>query len=211
MKIPNNGATKKTTDDIKKPGFLEALNGKVSSDVVWTAGTDGKPKPGFEPADYAEVDQAVEDAKQKALNRDDYLDFSGVDTALKAVVRDLRIFDRDKVRQMAQDIEDAIAALEYKPADYSALDKAIAKAKALRKTDYVDFSGVEAALKAVVRGKKIIEQVEVDAMAQAIEAAIAALTLPQTGDTGRLPLWAALTLGSLLALAALMGRRDTRA
>lgn len=209
LKIPNNGATKKTTDDIKKPGFLETLNGKVSSDVVWTAGTDGKPKPGFELADYAEVDAAIDEAK--ALNRDDYLDLSGVDAALKAVVRDLRIFDRDKVRQMAKDIEDAIAALKYKPADYSAVDKAMAKAKALRKTDYVDFSGVEAALKAVVRGKKIIEQAEVDAMAQAIEAAIAALTLPQTGDTGRLPLWAALTLGSLLALAAVTGRRDTRA
>lgn len=43
------------------------------------------------------------------------------------------------------------------------------------KNDYKDFSGVEAAVKAVVRDKNITEQSEVDAMAKAIEDAIAAL------------------------------------
>ena len=61
------------------------------------------------------------------------------------------------------------------PADYSKVDAAIAKANALNKDDYKDFSAVEAAINAVVRGKNIDEQAEVDAMAKAIEDAIAAL------------------------------------
>lgn len=61
------------------------------------------------------------------------------------------------------------------PADYTAVDAAIAEAKALNKSDYTDFSAVDSAVKAVDRGKKITEQTEVDAMAKAIEDAIAAL------------------------------------
>ena len=66
-------------------------------------------------------------------------------------------------------------AMTYLPADYTKVDAAIAKANALDKDDYKDFSGVEAAVNAVVRDKNITEQSEVDAMAQAIENAIAAL------------------------------------
>ena len=65
------------------------------------------------------------------------------------------------------------------PADYSAVDAAIAKANALKKDDYKDFSAVEAVVNAVVRDKNITEQSEVDAMAKAIESAIAALEKKQ--------------------------------
>ena len=64
-------------------------------------------------------------------------------------------------------------------ADYSAVEAAIAKANALNRNDYKDFSGVDNAVNAVVRGKKITEQAEVDAMAKAIESAIAALEKKQ--------------------------------
>ena len=96
-------------------------------------------------------------------------------------------------------------AMTYLPADYSKVDAAIAKANALNKDDYKDFSGVEAAVNAVVRDKNITEQTEVDAMAKAIEDAIAALEKkpastkpgtsdksPQTGDTSNFALWIAL-------------------
>ena len=66
-------------------------------------------------------------------------------------------------------------AMTYLPADYSKVDAAIAKANALNKDDYKDFSGVEAAVNAVARDKNITEQTEVDAMAKAIEDAIATL------------------------------------
>ena len=104
-------------------------------------------------------------------------------------------------------------AMTYLPADYTKVDEAIAKANALNKDNYKDFTAVEAAVKAVVRDKNITEQSEVDAMAKAIEDAIAALEkkpastkekkpastkpgttdeLPKAGDRNSLALWIAL-------------------
>ena len=127
----------------------------------------------YKGADYTKVDEAI--AKANALNKDDYKDFTGVEAAVNAVVRDKNITEQSEVDAMAKAIEDAIAALQYKGADYTKVDEAIAKANALNKDDYKDFTGVEAAVNAVVRDKNITEQSEVDAMAKAIEDAIAAL------------------------------------
>ncbi len=167
----------------------------------------------YKDADYTKVDAAI--AKANALNKNDYKDFSGVETAVKAVVRDKNITEQSEVDAMAKAIEDAIDALQYKDADYTKIDAAIAKANALNKNDYKDFSGVETAVKAVVRGKNITEQSEVDKMAKAIEDAIAALEKkpastkpgtsnksPQTGDTSNLTLWIALLLASAGAVTA---------
>ena len=127
----------------------------------------------LKPADYSAVDAAIE--KANALNENDYVDFSAVKAALDAVVRGKNITEQAEVDAMAEAIERAISELALKPADYSAVDAAIEKANALNENDYVDFSAVKAALDAVVRGKNITEQAEVDAMAKAIEDAIAAL------------------------------------
>ena len=125
------------------------------------------------PADYTKVDTAI--AKANALNRDAYKDFTSVETAVGAVVRGKNITEQSKVDAMAKAIEDALAALQYKDADYTKVDAAIAKANALNKDAYKDFTSVEAAVGAVVRGKNITEQSKVDAMAKAIEDALAAL------------------------------------
>ena len=157
----------------------------------------------YKDADYTKVDEAI--AKANALNKDNYKDFTAVEAAVNAVVRDKNITKQSEVDAMAKAIEDAIVALQYKDADYTKVDEAIAKANALKKDDYKDFSGVEAAVKAVVRGKNITEQSEVDKMAKDIEDAIAALEKkpastkagasdkgPRTGDTSNLALWFAL-------------------
>ena len=157
----------------------------------------------YKDADYTKVDEAI--AKANALNKDNYKDFTAVEAAVNSVVRDKNITEQSEVDAMVKAIEDAIAALQYKDADYTKVDEAIAKANALKKDDYKDFSGVEAAVKAVVRGKNITEQSEVDKMAKDIEAAIAALEKkpastkagasdkgPRTGDTSNLALWFAL-------------------
>ena len=65
--------------------------------------------------------------------------------------------------------------LVYKSADYTELDKAEEAAKALNKDDYEDFSEVEKALAAIDRTKNITEQADVDAMAKAINDAVANL------------------------------------
>ncbi|MFR3076650.1 MAG: hypothetical protein ACLTMM_09360 [Lachnospiraceae bacterium] len=127
----------------------------------------------YKDADYTEADNAI--AKAEALNKDEYKDFTAVEAAIAAVVRGKNITEQTEVDAMAKAIEDAIAALVYKDADYTEVDNAIAKAEALNKDEYKDFTAVEAAIAAVVRGKNITEQTEVDAMAKAIEDAIAAL------------------------------------
>ena len=147
-----------------------------------------------------------------------------METAVNAVARGKNITEQSEVDAMAKAIEDAITALQYKDADYTRVDAAIARANALNKNDYKDFSGVECAIRAVARGKNITQQAEVDAMAKAIEDAIAALqykdadkttpapaatatpapaatatpqyTIPQTGDTSNPALLVVLMLVS---------------
>ena len=171
----------------------------------------------YKDADYTKVDAAL--AKANALKKDDYKDFSAVETAVNAVARGKNITEQAEVDAIAKAIEDAIAALQYKDADYTRVDAAIARANALNKNDYKDFSGVECAIRAVARGKNITQQAEVDAMAKAIEDALAALqykdankttqptpapaatatpqyTIPQTGDTSNPALLVVLMLVS---------------
>ena len=163
----------------------------------------------YKDADYSAVNAAIE--KANALQKEDYKDFSAVQAAVDAVVWDKDFREQETVDAMAKAIEDAIAALEYKDADYSAVNAAIDKANALQKDDYKDFSAVQAAIDAVVWDKDIREQEAVDAMAKAIEDAIAALekkpAAPKTGDSGNTMRWVALLLISGGAGAVLTKRR----
>ena len=161
-----DGAESKTSEEFTDGTVANALG---------TAFAQGKRYPVFatDPADYTEVDAAI--AKANALNKDNYKDFSAVEAAVNAVVRNKNITEQSDVNAMAKAIESAIFDLVFKPADYTAVDAAIAKANTLNENDYIDFSAVKAALDAVVRGKNITEQTEVNAMAKAIKDAIAAL------------------------------------
>ena len=160
------GAVSKTVD--------EFTNGTVAG-LLGNAFAQGKLYPVFatDPADYTAVDTAI--AKANALNKSDYTDFTAVESAVNAVARDKKIAEQSAVDAMAKAIEDAIAALQYKNADYTKVDEALAKANALNKNSYQDFSAVEKAIADVVRDKNITEQSKVDAMAKAIEDAIAGL------------------------------------
>ena len=202
IKNQNESATEKPQDEMKNEAFASALNNGDNSNG-WSF-VNGQVLCGAEPADYSAVEAAM-----AAIPTDltVYTDESvaALNTAVDGVVRGKAFVSQANVNAMAKAIEDAIAALQYKDADYTKVDAAIAKANALNKNDYKDFSGVEAAVKAVVRGKNITEQSEVDKMAKAIGDAIAALEKkpastkpgtsdksPQTGDTSNLALWIAL-------------------
>ena len=124
-------------------------------------------------ADYTDVDAAIKRAN--SLNKDNYKDFSKVEDAINAVNRDKDITEQEVVNGYAKAINEAIDQLEYKAADYTEVDKAIEKANNLNKDNYKDFTEVEKAINAVVTGKNITQQDEVDAMAKAINDAIGAL------------------------------------
>lgn len=100
------------------------------------------------------------------------------------------------------------------PADYSAIENAL-KTVPSDLTVYTDESvaALNKAIDGVIQGKAAVNQAAVDAMAKAIEDAIAALEkkpvtmavqLPQTGDDSNLALWAALLLVSGAAICTMM-------
>ena len=188
IKNQNESATEKPQYEMKNEAFAAALNNGDNSNG-WSF-VNGQVLCGAEPADYSAVEVA------KAAIPTDltvYTDESvaALNTAVDGVVRGKAFVSQANVDAMAQAIKDAIAALQYKGADYTKVDEAIAKANALNKDNYKDFSGVEAAVKAVVRDKNITEQSEVDAMAKAIEDAIAALEQkPSSGGDDNAPTYA---------------------
>ena len=170
----NAGTASEKTEEFRN-GTVAGLLGEAFAQVGDYPKING-------PADYSSVDAAI--AKANALIKDDYKDFSSVETAINSVVQGKTLAEQSEVDAMAKAIEDAIAALQYKNADYTKVDEAIAKANALNKDNYKDFSAVEAAVNAVVRDKNITEQAEVDTMAKAIEDAIAALVKKPSSGGG---------------------------
>ena len=154
-------------------GFKDTLNANDPANG-WLFREGKTPLCGAEPADYSAVDAALDKIPADLTAYTDE-SIKTLSAAAEAVIRGKVIAKQAEVDAMAAAIERAISDLVFKPADYTAVDAAIAKANALNENDYIDFSAVKAALEAVVRGKNITEQFEVDAMAKAIEDAIAAL------------------------------------
>ena len=184
IKNQNESATEKPQEEMKTEDFAAELNNGDNSNG-WSF-VNGQVLCGAEPADYSAVEAAM-----AAIPTDltVYTDESvaALNTAVDGVVRGKAFVSQANVNAMAQAIQDAIAALQYKDADYTKVEAAIAKANALKKDDYKDFSAVESAVNAVVRDKNITEQDEVDAMAKAIEDAIAALQYKDADKTTPAP------------------------
>ena len=182
IKNQNESAEPKTSVEMQTEGFKDTLNaGDPANGWIFREGET--PLCGAEQADYSAVDAAL--AKIPA-DLTAYTDESieTLSAATETVIRGKVIAKQAEVDTMAAAIERAISDLVFKPADYTAVDAAIAKANALNENDYIDFSAVKAALEAVVRGKNITEQFEVDAMAKAIEDAIAALVKKPSSGGG---------------------------
>lgn len=165
-----------TEDTSTEKTAEEFANGTVAN-LLGEAFANGSGFPilGSSPADYTAVDAALAEAANAAQNRDDYTNFSDVDAAVNAVVRGYDRTRQSDVDAMAQTILNALEHLTRKGADYTAVDAAITKANALNPDDYTNFAAVQTAIDAVDRTKDITKQSEVDAMAAAIQSALAAL------------------------------------
>ena len=167
--------------DFTSADVLAGLKNNAGAGVEWVAGI-GHPTFSWDsrniPADYTAVNDAI--ASAEAIDGSLYANYGDVEAAINNVDRSKSKMQQADVDAMAQAIENAITALQYKDADYTKVDEAIAKANALNKDAYTDFTAVEAAINTVVRDKNITEQGEVDAMAKAIEDAMAALVKKPT-------------------------------
>ena len=182
IKNQNETAEPKTLEDMQTEEFKDSLNASDPTNG-WIFREGKTPLCGAEPADYAAVDAALGKIP-KDLTAYTEESIETLNAAAEAVIRGKVIAKQAEVNAMAEAIERAISDLVFKPADYTAVDAAIAKANALNKDNYKDFSAVEAAVNAVVRDKNITEQSEVDAMAKAIEDAIAALVKKPSSGGG---------------------------
>lgn len=128
----------------------------------------------LKPADYSRVNEQINTVPE-------YLEYytdktvNALNEILNGIDYGLDITKQEVVDSYAEQLQNAISALEYKPADYTEYDKAVAKANGLDKEKYVDFSRVEKELAVDVDGRNITQQEEVDLQTKAILAAIDAL------------------------------------
>ncbi len=128
----------------------------------------------LKPADYSRVDEQINTVPEHLEYYTDET-VNALNEILNGIDYGLDITKQEVVDSYAEQLQNAISALEYKPADYTEYDKAVAKAKGLDKEEYVDFSQVEKELAVDVGGRNITQQEEVDLQTKAILAAIEAL------------------------------------
>ena len=177
-------ATAKSLNQMKTKDFADALNNSDPANG-WIYKAGQTPLCGAEPADYRAVDAALKEVPADLTSSYTDETVAALNTAKANVVRGKVIAKQSEVDAMANAITVAVKKLAYKPANYTAVDAAIAKVEELKKDDYKDFTAVEAAVNAVVRDKNITEQKDVDAMAKAINDAIAALEKkPSSSSSG---------------------------
>ena len=132
--------------------------------------------------DNSQLVAKIKQAQQ--LNKENYTDVSELENILSQA---LSVYEspesQEQINQMIISIDQVMKSLKLKDADYSKVDEAIEKANKLNKEDYKDFSEVEKAIAAVVKGLDITKQEEVDGYAKAIEEAISKLEVKEAEAT----------------------------
>ena len=135
------------------------------------------------PADYSALSEALKSAR--AVNRSLYTADSllTLDSLVLNINYNANITQQAYVDKIAFDIIDAISALQYRGADYSAVNAAISNAVSVNRSMYTESSvnNLDTALHNVVYGLDITQQSRVNAFADSIELAITAL-VPKTAD-----------------------------
>ena len=129
----------------------------------------------YRSADYAKVDNAIQTVPSDlSLYTDETV--KAVNDAIRAVEENKKITEQEAVDAFAKAIEDAVAALTYRNADYTNVEKALESVPAdLSSFTEKSVKAVNDAVDALVHGKNITEQAAVDAMARAIIDAVSGL------------------------------------
>lgn len=138
----------------------------------------------YQSADVSALQNAL--AKAAVLNAEDYTDFSAVTAAVEAGNAFLSgaydVRDQAKAAELAQAITDAISKLVYAPADFTAIDEALATVpKDLQNYTAETIKILEAAVEAATEAKATITRqdenwkAQVEAYAQAVLDAVSGL------------------------------------
>ena len=186
-----NAGTEKTLDSMKTKDFFNEITAAGGNYRFNSNGTPLLPAPKYTvsfvvtPAELANV--VIKVNGQEVANP---VDLEAGTYTVEVNADNCEVFNLNITITADTATHTQTIAMTYLPADYTKVDAAIAKANALNKDNYMDFSGVEAAVKAVVRDKNITEQSEVDAMAKAIEDAINALVRKSSGGDDSDPTYA---------------------
>ena len=172
---PIEGATEKEFNPAEYPAYPYYYCVVTSTDVgfdpieIRTGVTANK----VAAADYSAYNTAVE--KANALEREYYKDLTDLDAALAVDVSGLTVSEQAIVDAQTKAIEDALAALALKDADYTAYNAAVEKANALDRSLYADTTELDRLLGEDISGLTILEQDIVDTQTQAIENALNSL------------------------------------
>ena len=186
-----NAGTEKTLDSMKTKDFFNEITAAGGNYRFNSNGTPLLPAPKYTvsfvvtPAELANV--VIKVNGQEVANS---VDLEAGTYTVEVSADNCEVFNSNITITADTATHTQTIAMTYIPADYTKVDEAIARANALNKDNYMDFSGVEAAVKAVVRDKNITEQSEVDAMAKAIEDAINALVRKSSGGDDSDPTYA---------------------
>lgn len=172
---PIEGATEKEFNPIEYPAYPYYYCVVTSTDVgfdpieIRTGVTANK----VASADYSAYNTAVE--KANALEREYYKDLTVLDAALAVDVSGLTVSEQAIVDAQTKAIEDALAALALKDADYTAYNAAVEKANALDRSLYADTTELDRLLSEDISGLTILEQDIVNTQTRAIEDALNSL------------------------------------
>ena len=175
FKYPNAG-TEKTLDNMKTKDFCNEINAAGGNYRLNSDGVPALPAPKYAVSFVvtpAELTNVVIKVNGQAVENP--VDLEAGTYTVEVSANNCEVFRSDITITADTASHTQTVAMTYLPADYTKVDTAIAKANALNKDAYKDFTSVETAVGAVVRGKNITEQSKVDAMAKAIEDALAAL------------------------------------
>ena len=160
------------------------LSEQADVDALTTALVNAKAALDVNGANYAALDEILltvpsEEDLERLYTVDSAANLLAVVINAQLIDRNLKVDEQATIDALVAEVAAAIKALEYKAADYTAVENAIAAARAeLEKGIWTEETkkALEDAIAAVIPDKKIIAQAEVNAMAALIVEKTAALT-----------------------------------